>query len=214
MGMTFGFSAFVKLVSLNQRPRITEMRKRLGPSTGGGYDFHKLTRELLHQLLVDRASGDELIAKAELIKNPYERTSAIAAIKKVIELQAAFVGSPFELPEMTYESPAGVFKVKLQADFGAIVSGARVGIHVWNTKEPALDSRLTRAALSLFGGQFEDLTDDLAVLDLRRSTLIRMGDPDRHAALADRMVSYLEEMFLDLRSGRDVGPSAEDRLHP
>lgn len=214
MGTTFGFSAFIKLVSLNQRPRITEMRKRLRPSAGGGYDFHKLTRELLHRLLVDGVSPDELVAAAELIKNPYEKASAITAIKRFVELRGAFGGTPFELPEATYESPAGVFKVKLQPDFGSIVSGVRMGIHVWNTKEPPLDARLARAALSLFGHRFEDLVDDLAVLDLRKATLIGMGDPDRQAVLADRVVSYLEEMVLDIRSGHIVGPSPEDRLRP
>lgn len=214
MGTTFGFSAFLKLISLNQRPRITEMQKRLRPASGGGYDFHKATRELLHRQVVDGASVEHLIAQADLIKNPYEKDSAVAALRRMVELKSAFVGTPFGLPERSYESPVGAFTVRLQPDFGAEVSGTRVGVHVWNTKAPQLDSRLARAALSLFALMFEGKAEDLAVLDLRRPALIRVGDPARHALLADRMVSYLEDTFLDLRSGRAVAPSPEDRLRP
>jgi hypothetical protein len=129
MGTTFGFSAFIKLVCLNQRPRITEMRKRLGPSKGG-YDFHKITRGLSRRLLVDGVSVEELIGEAGSIKNPAERKSAIAALNQLFGLRGEFGGTPFDLPEVAYESPAGIFKVKLQPDFGAVISGSRVGIHV------------------------------------------------------------------------------------
>jgi hypothetical protein len=205
----FGFSAFLKLINLNQRPQRTEIRKKLHPS-GSGYDFHKQTRGLSHRLL-DGADLNQLLAEAEAITGLPERASAKAALQRLWLWRSSEGGTLFSLGTATYESPSGIFKVVFTPDVGLEIGGEMVAIHLWNTKSPRLEPRLVRAALALFSNAYgTGQPDDLAVLDLQTMSLIRMADPTRHHELSGRLITHLEDVFLDIREG-DGGPRPEDR---
>jgi hypothetical protein len=92
----FGFPAFLKILSLNDKPQIREVSKRLGPSLGTGYDFHKSLRDRSHSYLVDGEAFVEVIASAGSIKNPAEQNYAIAALHR---LQAWRTATPGEILE-------------------------------------------------------------------------------------------------------------------
>lgn len=76
---SFGFSAFLKLLSLNDRPQRTLMRSRLLPSDGGGYDFHRSLKLHAKRFLAGGEPLETLLASAALIQRAPERRSLIAA---------------------------------------------------------------------------------------------------------------------------------------
>jgi hypothetical protein len=77
----FGFSAFLKFWSLNAKPQQTELqqtelRKRLAPSSGGGYDFHSSLRRQARRYLAGGEPLANVLTSAGTIKRPVERLSA------------------------------------------------------------------------------------------------------------------------------------------
>jgi hypothetical protein len=109
--VTFGFSAFLKILSLNERPQRTAIRKRLGPSSGSGYDFHKRFRQLAHHYLVGGASLPDVIASAQTIVQPAEQASAVAALERLGLWRASAPGKIIDVAPVIYESPHQLFKV-------------------------------------------------------------------------------------------------------
>jgi len=76
---TFGLSAFLKLICLNERPGRTQMRARLSPSTGG-YDFHRSLRLRAHRYLVDGQSMEDIVASiAEIVRAPEQASARLAS---------------------------------------------------------------------------------------------------------------------------------------
>lgn len=207
---TFGFSAFLKLINLNERPRRTEIRKRLYPS-GGGYDFHKKTRQLATGFLVEGRPLEECLEMAALITSPSERRSAVSALNALAMWRDAHPGRMVDVAERTYESPAGMFKVRFLPDFGVSMSGRVVAVHIWNSLTPRLQPRLVRAALALIAPLYGGVIDDLSVLSLRTGELISLGDPADSELTAGRLVDLIEDIFIDLRDDGDR-PSGE--AHP
>ena len=212
---TFGFSAFLKLANLSAVRQRSTIRERVRGDKKGGYDFHKAMRSICGRYLVDGTTLDECLREAAKIIQEAERKSAIAAITRLGEWRSRLSGDVFPVPSRTYESPRKEFKVRLDVDFGISIGGQRVAVHLWNTKFPALDLRLTRAALALFPGLYAGTDiNDFAVLSLKTSQLVRLQDASGTAVISARMVEALEDMFIDLRSGGTSRPGIEDRPRP
>lgn len=207
---TFGFSAFLKLLSLNGRPQRSEVAKRLKSRTGKAYDYHREMRRISGLYLSGALDLAGAVALAKDIKQEPERRSAIGALQK---LDAWKQNRPaFSVVSRTYETPNAAFKVRFDPSFGIEIDGQRVAVHLWNTMTPALDARMTRAALSLFAALYEDI-DDLAVLSLRTSQILRLrlSENPGAATIGANVIDALEIIFDDLRPS---DPQPGDEEHP
>jgi hypothetical protein len=202
---TFGFSAFLKLISLNSRPQRTEIRKRSNPGDGG-YDFHRSLKLLAHRYIVDGIPFPELLLAAEDVTNEAERRSVKAGLQKLNEWRDLHPGTVLRFDPVLYESPAKNFKVQFLPNFGIRLGDQSVAVHLWNTGVPVLDERMTYAALSLVVSLYEDREarpDDVAVLSLPQSRLYRLSEVDLadYSEMGRRVVRRLDDLFEDV--GRD-----------
>ena len=209
---TFGLSAFLKLICLNERPGRTQMRARLSPSTGG-YDFHRSLRLRAHRYLVDGEPIEEVVASiAEIVRKP-EQLSVRLGLERLEEWRGEHPGEIMPFAPVTYQSPAGLFKVTFTADFGVRIGREGVAVHLWNTAMPALSPRMVYAALSLFTPLYEqsdNTPDDIAVLSMREPRLYRLSGAGRFAGLGDSLAGRIEEMLRDVRDELGL-PAPEDR---
>jgi hypothetical protein len=213
--VNFGFSAFLKLLSLNEKPYKTEVRRRVGPSTGSGYDYHRSFRLLARRFLVENVAIAEILASAEKITRSSERQSALGALQRLETWRAAHPGRIVAVPPAIFESPAHLFRVKFEADFGLHARGRTTAIHLWNTMRPPLSADATYAAITLAAQAFDSLDDapgDLGVLSMREpSRLYRLSDVGDQSALAASIVERLEET---IRGTIRPLPSPEHRPPP
>jgi hypothetical protein len=210
--LTFGFSAFLKLLSLNEKPQKTEIRKRSSPSAGGGYDYHRSFRLQARQYLAGDATMAEVLASAEKITRASERLSALSALGRLEVWRTAHPGKIVPVPSTIFESPGRLFKVKFEADFGLLTDRGTVAIHIWNTMKPALAAGPTYAAMTLVAGAFENhdgAPGDIGVLSMREPPrLYRLSDIADQSALAAAMVDRLEEA---IRGTTPPAPPPEPR---
>lgn len=197
--ITFGFSAFLKLLSLNDKPQRTAIRNRLVPSPGGGYDFHDSLRRLARRYLVDGDPIADLLMSAGKIVQPPERLSAMAGLERLALWRAAHPGPILDFAPVTFESPGHLFKVKFEPDLGLPLLGTSTAIHFWNTKTPALSLNATYVALALAAQAYEKqegAPEDVAVLSIREPpTLYRLSETGDWSSVAASVVERLEEII-------------------
>lgn len=193
---TIGFSAYLKLISLNQRPRDSAIRGRVHP-TGGGYDFHRSMKRAAHRLLAEGAPLDDILGSLATIKRSSERQSAMKALAQLAEWRASNPGELLSYSPATYRHGSGLFKVAFTPDFGVRLGGAGTAIHIWNTAKPELTARTVYAALSLFPDLYDgaDTPDDFALLSLREPQLFRLSAAGRFAGLGESMADKVGEAF-------------------
>jgi hypothetical protein len=209
---TFGFSAFLKLIHLNDRPQRREVRQRIIPSESS-YDFHRTFRAFARRLVVEQENIEALLAETERIVRLPERNSARNALQRLDAWRLSHPAVPIQFEKLTYESPTGVYKVNFTPDFGLELGGSRVAIHAWNTATPDLQSRLVSAALALFQDLPPDGPDELAVLSVRSGQLYRVRTPEAFEGLAHRIAEHIEDVFNELRD-EDRRRPLDDSSHP
>jgi hypothetical protein len=199
---TFGFSAFLKLVSLNTLPQRTLIRQRLASSRSEGYDFHRSLKLRAKQYLVDGVALADVLATVEDIKRVPERESARSGLQQLGAWRDQNVGRILSFPPVLFESPAKNFKVQYMPNFGIEMLGQKVAIHIWNTAGPRLDTRMTYAALSLFPSLYaeqEERPDDVAVLSLPDARLYRLSEVGDYSEVGRRLVRRLDDLFEEIR---------------
>ena len=191
-----GFSAYLKLISLNERPRDTAIRDRVSPK-GGGYDFHRSMKRAAHRLLAEGASLAEVLETLAAIKRSPERSSSIQALTRLAEWRAANPGELLDYKPATYAHASGLFNVAFTPDFGIRLGRAGTAVHIWNTKKPKLSPRMVYAALSLLPElyQDDDAPDDFALLSLRDLQLYRLSEAGRYSGLGESMAEQIAESF-------------------
>jgi hypothetical protein len=208
---TFGFSAFLKLLCLNDRPSRTELRARLLPSEGG-YDFHRSLRQRAHRYLVDGEPMEDVAASIRDIARTPEQNSARVGLERLETWRRDNPGAIVPYGPATYESPAGLFKVTFTADFGLRIGRDGVAVHLWNTLRPPLSPRMVFAALSLFPAVYAErghAPDDLAVLSLREPRLYRLSEAGPFAAFGSGLATRVEELFRRVRDELGLPPATE-----
>ncbi len=212
---TFGFSAFLKLLCLNDRPQQRELRVRLSPLTAGGYDFHRSLRLLCRRLLVDQDDIAELMVLADGLANPAEARSARAGLEALSAWREGHPGRIVTIPPRVFESPNHLFKVQFTPDFGLETGGQVTAIHVWNTLRPPLIPRMVYSALSfipeLYENESSNPPSDFGVLSLPDMKLYCLSDVGDYSVISRRVVAMIEE-YIEAISG-DLGdpllPDAE-----
>ena len=206
---TFGFSAFLKMLSLSPRPQRTEMRNRLLPSSGSGYDFHRQFRALANRYLSGGEDISRLMAETESYGNPAEGKQAREALKFIEEWRRDNPGNIHAFEARTWTSPREFFKVKYTPDFGVELKGVRTAVHIWKTQRPPLDMRMTYAALSLFPELYlgtADGPEDFAVLSVVDGRLYRLSDVPDQSELGERVARFIEGLILEI--GDEIAPPA------
>lgn len=204
---TIGFSAYLKLISLNERPRDTAIRGRVSPK-GGGYDFHRSMKRAAHRLLAESALLEDVLASLAVIKRSSERLSATQALTRLAGWRTNNPGELVSYKSATYTHGSGLFKVAFTPDFGVRPGRVGTAIHIWNTAKPALTPRTVYAALSLFPDLYDgaDVPDDFALLSLRELRIFRLSEAGRYAGLGESMAEKVAESFrqaiVDLESDR------------
>lgn len=197
--LTFGFSAFLKILSLNDKAQRAAIRRRLGPSTGKGYDFHKRFRQLAHHYLVGAASLPDVIASAQTIVKSAERTSAVSALERLGLWDTRGLGGIIDFAPAIYESPNRLFRLKFEPDFGMWIDGKATAFHLWNTKSAKLTPNVTYGALALVAQAFQShdsSPDDVGVFSLREpSTVYLLSQASDHSAVATSIVEQIEEFI-------------------
>ena len=193
---SIGFSAYLKLISLNERPRLTAIRGRISPK-GGGYDFHRSMKRAAQTLLAEDAPLDEVLVTVAAIKRSSERLSATQALTRLAAWRAANPGELRTYKPAIYAHSSGLFKVAFTPDFGMRIGRAGTAVHIWNTQKPKLSPRTVYAALSLFPELYDDggVPDDFALLSLREPQLFRLSEAGRYTGLGESMAEKVAESF-------------------
>lgn len=197
----FGFSAFLKMLSLNDRPQRTEMRNRLRPSSGSGYDFHRQFRLLAHRYLGGGEALEQLFVETNGWGNAAEGRAAREALEFLEEWRGRTLGVLFNFAPRMWENPSGAFAVRYTPDFGIEIDGVRVAVHIWKTQHPPLDARMTYVALSLFADLYSDDPagpQDVAVLSVIDGRLYRLSDVPDQSVLAERVMTAIENLIDEL----------------
>lgn len=211
---SFGISAFLRIVHMNPRPQRSELRRRLTPREGG-YDFHSSLRRLAYRLLVDGESLENILAATGAIVQEPERRSAQTGLRNLIAWRTVNPGPILRFEPVTFRSPSETFGVTFTPNFGLLVEGQSVAVHVWNTAVPRLEPRLVRAVLSLFVDAYhssDNPPDDLAILCLRTMRLIRLGNVADVAPLGLLIASSIDGIFREVeRELREPPPGPFDQ---
>lgn len=208
---TFGFSAFLKLIHLNERPKRTELRKRLRGSSAGGYDYHRSLRSYGKKLILEGAELSEMLLEADSITKPAERNSAKSGLTILDAWRSENVVGNFPCEPVTIESPASIFKICYKPDFGVSLKGTKTAVHVWNTMRPNLERRMVLAAMAPFFEEFANQGfNEVAVLSLRDGQLYNLADPTPYLAHSTILIDYIERLIEEINED-GPRPPAEDR---
>lgn len=211
--LNFGTSAFLKLLYQNAKPQRRTIRDRERSTGDGGYDFHRSLRLRVQRRLVDGEPLASIMTTIDQIGRQAERNSVHTGMERLEDWRRAYPGTILGFSSVTYESPAGLFKVSFTPDFGVQIGPRSVAAHVWNTKEPTLVEHLTYGALALFHPLYEggNRPDDLAVLSLRDGTLYRLDDVAKFEALGAELATRIDDVIRDVRDELGL-PGADE--HP
>jgi len=212
---TFGFSAFLKLLSLNPKPQRREVRTRLSPSTGG-YDFHRSLRLKVRRLMLENEDIETLLEEASHLGNPAERRSLEEGLRLLDDWRRSNPGEVTDIASALYVSPHENFKVSFIPDFGYRMGDKNVAIHVWNTGTVQLSERMTYVALELIASSYDEHTapDDLAVLSLPDRRLYRLDSVPDQGSLAALVAADLDRTFEGVRDGMTTPPPAPPEIRP
>lgn len=208
-----GFSAYLKIINSNPRPQRTIVRQRCRPSSGG-YDFHKSFRYRVQQVSFEDLSPAAALASTQQISREPERNSAHRALERFFEWKEEHPGVMVSSAPISFNSPAGLFKVEFVPDFLLEIGGRMTAVHLWNTQHD-LSGHLVRAALSSVAARhpMESRPDDFAVLSLRDQTLYRWSEADRETrALGERLLDLLDMQFAAARTelGLPASPDPDE----
>lgn len=211
--INFGFSAFLKVLSLNDKPQRSAIKKRAIPSSSDGYDFHKSFRRLARRYLIGAEPIADMIALAGKIGPLPERQSAVLALQRLEIWRATTPGKILHVPAVVFESPHHLFTVKFEPDFGLRIGGTTTAIHLWNTKHPKLSANATCAALSLAAQAYES-DDEAAPEDVGVLSILEPPTPYLLSQASDRpaAAASIVERIEDIIEGTIFPPtSPEDR---
>lgn len=213
---TFGFSAFLRMICLNEKPQKTVIRNRHRQIKSGGYDFHKSLRDNIRKLATGTSSIEEVLNSVSAIVKKPERESAKAGIKSFVEWINENPSAVSFCDPLTFTSPAGLFRITFQADFVVDINGRKTAVHVWNTKLK-LSRNIVMAALTLVATKWNVTPsgpNDFAVLSLRDGELYRWSD-DQHGYLksGNELMLHLDRVCALVRNDFNL-PIIGDNVPP
>ncbi|WP_234050144.1 MULTISPECIES: hypothetical protein [unclassified Xanthobacter] len=210
--VNFGFSAYLKILCLNERPRRRALKERLMPSEGG-YDFHK-SLGLLSSRLLAGESWESIQQTIADIKKAPERRSVQSGLEQLMEWRAVHRGALFSVPTTVFEDPSREFSVRFAPNFGLEVGGQQTAIHIWNTIHPDLVRNFVHGALYSISTAYVGVDGrpaDLAVLSLRDGNLYRLSEARDARRLGESLSTGIG---IELRGIRTELGIPEERRRP
>lgn len=175
--VNFGFSAYLKVLCLTERPQRRTLRDRLLPSEGG-YDFHKSLGLLSSRLLAGEPWETIQMAIAGIKRAP-ERRSVLSGLEQLMGWRADNGGALFAVPPVVFQDPSGEFSVRFAPNFGLEIGGRSTAVHIWNTLKPELVRNFVHGALYSVSTAYAGMENgpaDLAVLSLRNGVFYRLSE--------------------------------------
>jgi hypothetical protein len=216
--LSFGFAAFLKIASLNPKPRRTELRKRIYPGESKPYDFHRRLKLASGKHVVAGLDLAALIADAETINPLPERKAMVAGLKKLGIWLESTPGAGFKPDNRVFESPRSLFKISFQPEFGLENGSKRIAFHLWNTQKPALKHGAVYSTLALMANLYDDLDDcpdDFGLVSLHEPKAYRLSDASAHRyAASSTMIDWIEDLILDIQSDGGLGTGDHDPPPP
>jgi len=201
---TFGFSAFLRIICSNEKPKRRAIVDRHRPSKEGGYDYHRNLRNSIKKLAVGSHDLKEILAEVAKITKSSERRSTKRGVVSFLRWIKVNGGSISFCDPVFIDSPSGLFKIRFDANCVVEINGRRTAIHVWNTQKPKLSRKEVLAALALVRRNVVtkvDTADDFAVLSLQDGNLYKWSDsPKSHDSLADSILLQLDQLCSLARS--------------
>lgn len=76
---TFGFSAFLRIICSNEKPKRRAIVDRHRPSKKGGYDYHRNLRNSIKKLAVGSHDLKEILAESQRLRNHLKDVQLSAA---------------------------------------------------------------------------------------------------------------------------------------
>ncbi|MGV2065865.1 hypothetical protein FY140_17245 [Agrobacterium tumefaciens] len=211
---TFGFSAFLRIICLNEKPKRRAILDRHRPSKDGGYDYHRNLRNKIQKLAVGSHDLKEILTEIAKITKPSERRSTKRGVVAFLRWIKANGGSITFCDPIFIDSPSGLFKIRFDANCVVEINGRRTAIHVWNTQKPKLSRKEVLAALTLVRKNVvteDDSVDDFAVLSLQDNNIYKWSDaPKSQDSLADYILRQLDQLCSLARSEFEL-PQIEKR---
>ncbi|WP_315919694.1 hypothetical protein [Mesorhizobium sp. SP-1A] len=205
--LNFGTSAYLKLLSLNSKPRDTEIKKRLQPSDSR-YDYYKEMRRIASNHAANMSTWIETQAAIQAIKRPAERRDAGEALKRFIKwLDGRSVTRISDIENIP--SPSGLFQVKFQPNFELEIEGTPTRVHIWNTQNPKPRLREAIGVLGLFvqnGDAFRR-----AILSLRTGELFVAQNAESVRQLATLLALDIEKRIQRIQENESGDHSTDDR---
>lgn len=202
---TFGTSAYLKLLALNPQPRDSEIRKRIWPNDGSGYDFHKAMRRIATDFAGGIADWNTTKAKLKAIRKPEERKSATSA---AFALKRWVADRPIRLTDSVEQksaSPNEMFSIRFTPDFEIDLDEVPTRVHIWNTKKPSIRIREAVGTLGHFVS--EATPRSIAILSLRTGELFVPVDYSSSRELARILALDIEKRFTRIsEEGADSRP--------
>jgi len=198
---TFGFAAFLKIASLNSKPQKTELRKRLFPTPGQAYDFHRSLKLASKKLLVDGIPIDGLLEAAKDVAKLPERKSLISGLTKLGLWREGATGDTYKVPSKVYESPRRLFKIAAQPEFGLVNGPSRIAFQIWNTKRPDLKAEAAYSTLALLPELYaadEWQPSDFGVLSLHEPKAHLLSERAVSPLSVDRLIRSVEDVILQI----------------
>jgi hypothetical protein len=217
MIIKFKFSAFLKLICLSDRQQKTTIKNRLIETDGGGYDYHKSLKLRIGRYLFEDTPFDEVVASVAGISKFCEQESAKFGLIQFQKWRNANPGPLTPLSGVTYESPAGLFRVSFDVTFGINIAGQNLAVHVWNTAKPDLRSDMVYAALSLIRDMYSSADkkpDDVAVLCLRDMKLYRLSDVKPEVTAGLNLARQIENVFQSVQKEIGIQSPGDRPGHP
>jgi hypothetical protein len=146
----------------------------------------------------------ENLAEIAKITKSSERRSTKRGVVSFLRWIKVNGGSISFCDPIFIDSPAGLFKIRFDANCVVEINGRRTAIHVWNTQKPKLSRKEVSAALALVRRNVVtkvDTADDFAVLSLQDGNLYKWSDsPKSHDSLADSILLQLDQLCSLARS--------------
>lgn len=208
--VSFGFSAFLKVICLSERAQKRKLKERLLPSDGG-YNYHR-SLDVLIQKVLGGASTDEINWDINKIKKIPERKSVENGLEIFSNWRKKNQNDICMLPNAIYRHPSGEFAVKYAPSFGMKIDGVQTSIAIWNTKEPKLIQTYVQGALHLAATAYanvENQPQDLAVLSLRNGVLYKLSDAREAKRIGENLATAIDIELRRLRA--ELGPASEHR---
>jgi hypothetical protein len=174
--------AFLKIVTKTTPQKASLYGRYLMP--GNGYaGFYKPLHDAAYSLTVGGANFDEIKQAIENLPREAERKHNVAAVMNLNRWIKKFKPTDFfDAPRGIVKSPGGHLAVRLEPEFGAVLSGTPRLLQVWYAK----DLNLSKTAIGvgerliekhLCVGKFSSCK--AGILDLRRKEVLDHSSDDQ-----------------------------------